>query len=143
MASTPQAHAAPAGQQPDVATKQRPSLVPAAEAILAKQQQPQPRMLPETQGVTDGQILAALANVRNFADMYPGSQAEPVGQVPAHGPTMLPEQAPGKLGNPGQPQVRQHSCLLGEVDPLIVVDFSLKTAVTFRLSIKSNLDSKG
>jgi len=89
-----QAHAsASAGQQPDQATA----------SASAKQQ---PDLALETQAVTSGQMVAALADVGNFADMYPNSQTQPAKQVPAHAPlSALPEETTPEDKNAAEPQV--------------------------------------
>lgn len=107
LAPPPQAHAAPMEQQLDVATKQQPDLVPAAQDAPVEPHQP--GVPPETQGVTSGQMFAALANVGNLADMYPDSQAELARQAPAcEADLVLPTKPPVKDKTQGEPQVRQH-----------------------------------
>lgn len=84
-------------------TEQQPT-----EAAPEVDQQQQPRMAPETQAVSSGQMFAALANVGNFADMYPDSQAQaqPAEQVLAPAPMpAVPEEAPAEEDRPAAPEV--------------------------------------
>ena len=103
-----QAQAMPAEQQPDQAHEsasagQRPDQATASAS--AKQQ---PALPLKTQAVTSGQMFAALANVSNFADMYPNSQTQPAKQLPAHAPlSALPEETPLEDHTAAEPQVSQ------------------------------------
>ena len=108
--------ATPAEQQPNVAHEQQPNVDPAGEPAAPQQQQQQPKLPPETQGVTSGQMFAALANVGNLAGIYPDSQVEPARQVPAHEPQSTPpEETPVKDKSPEQPQVGCHPHLLQQL----------------------------
>lgn len=96
-------------------------MVTAARGTPGKQQQP--GLPPETQGVTSGQMFAALANVGNLADIYPDSQTEPARQEPALEPhTVLPEQASADNQSPGHAQVRQQAPTLSIYSPFTVIN---------------------
>ena len=113
-----ESHAPSAEQQPDQA-----QTIPAewqpdqTRALASARQQPdqatasaqqQPALALETQAVTSGQMFAALANVGDFADMYPNSQTQPAKQVPAYAPlSALPEETPLEDHTAAEPQVSQ------------------------------------
>ena len=123
-------------EQPShAATEQQPDVLTAAQEAAAEQQQP--RLPPETQGVTSGQMGAALANIGDLASMYPDSQVEPVRQVSAHeAPPVLPEQAPVTDGSPGQPRVRQQAHSQHKLQPFQGDAFICQSLSQLALSIE-------
>ena len=107
------AQAMPAEQQPDQAHASASAGQQPDQEIVSASAKQQPALALETQAVTSGQMYAALANVGNFADMYPNSQTQPAKQVPAHASlSALPKETTPEDDNAAEPQVsRYQSCV--------------------------------